>query len=156
MGGGIMFDENKIKTKSKRKRNEISDRVSLSSKAFYILSKWRVQIIEDTNEVLKPTLSDLANFKLEDMNSKLSSTEIKAFRSRHLTWQKKLAWVEKMAKAMEKNGQTPNMDQLWKDIESAKSQPAKRQKINDKNITKSLPKAGSEVPHNFPKTSISD
>ena len=48
------------------------------------------------------------------------------------------------------------MDQLWKDIESAKSQPAKRQKIKDKNITKSLPKADSEAPHNFPKTSISD
>ena len=108
----------------KKKRNQESNRLTLSDKAQEKAKVWLSQINKEFNGMLNLKRNDLLNFLLEEMEENLSKHLMDKIKDQKLTDKEKAKWIYQKFLEAEKQGLELNFSELVKTAQG----PTKRTK----------------------------
>lgn len=103
-----------IETQVKKKRNQESNRLTLSPKAQEKARHWLSQINDQFNGMLSLKRNDLLNFLLEEMEGVLSQSLMDKIKDQKLTDKEKAKWIYQKFLEAEKQGQELDFNELVK------------------------------------------
>ena len=109
----------------KKKRNQESNRLTLSPKAQEKARHWLSQINDQFNGMLCLKRNDLLNFLLEEMEEVLSQSLMDKIKDQKLTDKEKAKWIYLKFLEAEKQGQELDFNEL---VKTAQGNSKKRKK----------------------------
>lgn len=122
-----------IEMPTKKKRNQESNRLTLSPKAQEKARNWLSQINDQFNGMLSLKRNDLLNFLLEEMEEVLSQSLMDKIKDQKLTDKEKAKWIYQKFLEAEKQGQELDFNELVKTAQG--NSKKKRKSHKAKNIS---------------------
>ena len=118
----------------KAKRNQDSNRLTLTRKAQEKASLWLSQIDDKFNGMLSLKRNDLINTIIEELDERLSVGFLEKIKSEKLTDIEKAKWIYEKILTAQKEGLETSLDEL---IKTAQDGPKRRRKALKTSVKKS-------------------
>lgn len=122
METGNSREENKI---VKKRRNQTSNKLTLSSQAQKLGDNWLKQVNEYFNGMISLKRNDLINVIIEGLNEKLSTELLERIKKEKLTDKEKAKWIYKQMLDAESKGVEVDFNELVKKAQA----PSKRKNM---------------------------
>ena len=120
--------------KIRRKRNQESNRLTLTDKAHERAKGWLSQIEEEFSGMLLLKRNDLINTVLEELDEMLSTTLLEKIKNEKLTDKEKAKWIYHKFLEAEKEGHNADLGELIKTAQGSSKTRRKARKTPVKKV----------------------